>query len=94
LLTTWGPPKTVYSDGKGGHVVAYLPSAGSQTAEQQRAATSGPYLASEILHPPETQPVYAPPISAAWPVYRLFFIDSRGRIYQSQWKGEWVCCGM
>jgi hypothetical protein len=94
LLTTWGPPRTVYSDGKGGHVVAYVPTANSQTTEQRRAAASGPQLASDILHGPETLPVYAPQASAAWPVFRLFFVDSRGQIYESQWKGEWVCCGM
>jgi hypothetical protein len=92
LLTTWGPPRTVYSDGKGGHVIAYVPNAESQTTEQRRM--TGPLLADEILHTPGAEPVYEPGVSARWSVYRLFFVDSRGQIYASQWKGEWVCCGM
>jgi hypothetical protein len=55
---------------------------------------SGPPLANEILHAVGAQPVYEPRVSAAWPVYRLFFVDSSGQIYESQWKGDWVCCGM
>jgi hypothetical protein len=94
LLTTWGPPRTVYADGTGGHVVAYVPAAGSRTTEPRGVATSGPHLANDILHPPEAQPVYAPQVSATWPIYRLFFVNAQGRIYQSQWKGDWVCCGM
>jgi len=84
----------VYSDGKGGHVIAYVPSTSAKTTDQQRAAMGGPLLANEILHALGAQPVYEPRVSAAWPVYRLFFIDSGGQIYESQWKGEWKCCGM
>jgi hypothetical protein len=94
LLTTWGPPASLYSDGKGGHVLAYVPAADSRTAEQRRAVKSGPLLADDILHGLGAQPVYEPRVSAMWRVYRLFFVDSRGQIYESQWKGDWVCCGM
>lgn len=97
LLTTWGPPRSVYSDGKGGHVIVYLPAAesgASAPASQRRRSSAGPPLADEILNGLGARPVYAPQVSAAWPVYRLFFVDQDGRISASRWKGEWVCCGM
>lgn len=93
LLTTWGAPLAVFSDGNGGHVVAYVPTADAQTTGEGRV-TSGPHLANDILEAPGTRPVYAPRVSAGWPVYRLFFVDSLGRIYEARWKGEWVCCDM
>lgn len=94
LLTTWGPPRSVYSDGKGGHVVVYVPAGESVPTVPRRAPTSGPQLADEILNGLGARPVYAPRVSAAWPVYRVFFVDSKGRIAATQWKGEWACCGM
>lgn len=97
LLTTWGPPRSVYSDGSGGHVIVYLPAAesgASAPASQRRTSGTGPQLADEILNGLGARPVYAPKVSAAWPVYRLFFVDQDGQIYASRWKGEWVCCGM
>lgn len=97
LLTTWGPPRSVYSDGKGGHVIVYLPAAESGTsapASPRRTPATGPQLADDILNGLGARPVYAPRTSAAWPVFRLFFVDQSGQIYTSQWKGQWVCCGM
>ncbi|MBM3770915.1 MAG: hypothetical protein FJW27_06440 [Acidimicrobiia bacterium] len=97
LLTTWGPPRSVYADGKGGHVIVYLPAGEAGTsapASPRPTPTTGPQLAAEILNGLGARPVYAAGVGAAWPVYRLFFVDQDGQIYASHWKGEWVCCGM
>jgi hypothetical protein len=94
LLTTWGPPRSVYSDGNGGHVIVYVPASDAAPAAQRHASTTAPQLADEILNGLGARPVFAPQASASWQVYRLFFVDLEGRISGVRWKGEWVCCGM
>lgn len=94
LLTTWGPPTSVYGDGMDGYVIAYVPNAVSRPSTVPRVNVSGSQLAYEILHEPGTFQVYTERESMKWPVYRLFFVDSAGAIYASRWKGKWVCCGI
>ncbi|MGE3508218.1 MAG: hypothetical protein AB7N65_04985 [Vicinamibacterales bacterium] len=94
LLSTWGPPTTVYSDGTGGHVIVYVPAAATGATAGQPPSRTGPQLADEILHGLGARPVYAPRMSTTWPVYRLFTVDERGQVSGSRWKGDWVCCGM
>ena len=94
LLATWGPPRYAYSNGSGGYVFVYVPASGVSGGTQPILA-SGAQLADRLVHGsvPDTQPVFRPDITATWPVFRLFFISEDGKIYRSQWKGNWVCCG-
>jgi hypothetical protein len=46
LLTTWGPPRSVYSDGNGGHVIVYVPASDAAPAAQRHASTTAPPQAS------------------------------------------------
>jgi hypothetical protein len=90
LFGTWGPPTYVYSDGRGGRVIVYLPESSPD------AANSGP-LKSPNMHP--TNPERMAPrgefrlsMTAYWPIYRIFFVDPTGQITNSEWRGDWVCC--
>lgn len=93
LLITWGAPRAVYGDGRGGFVIAYVPDGTAQPPRDLRPAMSGSQLAHQLLNEPGTWDVYTPRVSARWPVYRLFFVNAAGTIYQSLWKGDWECCG-
>jgi hypothetical protein len=95
LLATWGPPRYAYADGAGGHVLLYVPDAESGSAAAQPILRNGAHLADQIVRrsPVDSEPAYAPEIASRWRVFRAFFIDANQKIYRSQWKGKWACCG-
>ena len=95
LLATWGPPRYAYADGAGGHVLLYVPDAESGSAAAQPILRNGAHLADQIVRrsPVDPEPAYAPEITSRWRVFRAFFIDANQKIYRSQWKGKWQCCG-
>ena len=94
LLSTWGPPRFVYSDGLGGYVLAYVPVASTPDAPA-RPLQSADALIDEFSRKAATtgQSVYRPATAAGWPVSRLFFVNEAGRIYGVEWRGKWECCG-
>ena len=95
LLATWGPPRFAYSNGQGGYVLLYVPASEDLSGSPQPILASGAELADRLVHGvvPDSQPVYAASINAAWRIFRLFVVDADGKIDRSQWKGAWACCG-
>jgi hypothetical protein len=95
LFSTWGPPRYAFADGGGGYVLLYVPDAERPTFPNQRLLTSGTRTADQLVRreEPASEPVYTPDLVASWRVFRAFFIDARQKIYRSQWKGKWDCCG-
>lgn len=95
LLATWGPPRYAYSNGDGGYALLYVPASEDVSGTPQPILASGVELADQLVHGsvPNSQPVYRSSITASWRRFRLFFVDADGRVYRSQWKGEWACCG-
>jgi hypothetical protein len=95
LLATWGPPRYAYSNGENGYVLAYVPAVEHPSVGNEPILASGAALADALAHRsvPNSQPVYAATITSGWRVFRLFFVDADGRIYRSEWKGAWACCG-
>ena len=81
LFRTWGRPAFLYSDGNGGRIAVYVP-----------AASLGNKAATSDLRPLEPLRVYEPRMTDAWPIYRIFFVNSMGRIVRSEWRGQWECC--
>jgi hypothetical protein len=84
LFRTWGSPNYLYADGKGGHVVVYVPNPSPGTTRR-----SDP---GEQLRAAATARVYDAGMKNSWPVYRIFFSDPSGRIVVSEWRGRWECC--
>jgi hypothetical protein len=95
LFSTWGPPRYAYADGGGGYVLLYVPEAELRPAGNQRLLASGTQTADQLVHrgEPESAPVYTPDLTANWRVFRAFFVDANQKVYRSQWKGKWDCCG-
>jgi hypothetical protein len=95
LFTTWGPPRYAYADGGGGYVLLYVPDAALPTSGNQRLLASGTRTADQLVRgaEPESEPVYTPDLVASWRVFRAFFVDAHQKVYRSQWKGKWDCCG-
>ena len=95
LLATWGPPRYVFADGAGGHVLLYVPDVESGSAAAQPILRNGAQAADQLVRRSaiESEPPYQPDITSRWRVFRAFFIDANQKIYRSQWKGKWDCCG-
>ena len=95
LFTTWGPPRYAYADGGGGYVLLYVPDAERPAGADPRLLASGARTADQLMRggEPESEPVYTPDLTAGWRVFRAFFVDARQKVYRSQWKGKWDCCG-
>jgi hypothetical protein len=84
LFRTWGRPVYLYSDGNGGRIAVYVPASSAGT-------TTGTTVTNEPRQP-EALRVYDPRMNDAWPIFRIFFVDSTGRIVRSRWRGRWECC--
>ena len=84
LFRTWGSPNYMYSDGRGGHVVVYVPNPSPGTTRRPDV--------SEQLRAAATARVYDADMKNSWPIYRIFFSDGNGRIVVSEWRGQWECC--
>ena len=84
LFRTWSRPAYLYSDGEGGRIAVYVPASSAGTTTGQ-AVTNEP-------RQPEALRVYDPRMTDAWPIFRIFFVDSTGRIVRSRWRGRWECC--
>jgi len=95
LFTTWGPPRYAYADGGGGYVLLYVPDAERPAGGNQRLLASGAQTAGQLVRgaEPASEPVYTPDLTASWRVFRAFFVDAHQKVYRSQWKGKWDCCG-
>jgi hypothetical protein len=85
LYRTWGPPNYVYSNGAGGRVAVYVP------VTRPGASRTSPE--SERVRASASQRAYDPAMKAGWPIFRIFFIDDKGRVRQTEWRGRWECCG-
>ena len=86
LLSAWGPPRYMYSDGQGGRVLLYIPD--SSTAGSRVSPPS-----SNDEDQADTPRVdYTPQMTSGVPIFRLFFVDARDSIYRAEWRGEWECC--
>lgn len=84
LFRTWGPPNYLYSDGKGGYVSVYVPN--------PPAGTRRTGDLSERLRGAAGTRIYDDSLRGAWPIHRIFFSDTTGRIVRSEWRGRWECC--
>jgi hypothetical protein len=95
LFSTWGPPRYAFADGGGGYVLLYVPDAERPAGGNQRVLASGTRTADQLVRREEAapEPVYTPDLVTNWRVFRAFFIDANQKIYRSQWKGKWDCCG-
>jgi hypothetical protein len=90
LVVTWGQPRYTFSDGQGGQVVVYTPD--DVPARSGRAGAAAPDAGLQSFRDgaATSQPVYNPSMAARWPIFRLFFVDSAGRIVRSSWRGRWA----
>ena len=82
LITTWGPPQQMFSDGDGGQVIVYAPSGGA-------SGTEGPAAGIQTYGSTTTQPVYHASMASRWPVHRIFFVNASNRIVRWTWRGRW-----
>jgi hypothetical protein len=89
LVVTWGQPQYTFSDGRGGQVVVYTP----DNIPTRSGSASAPLPAAGLQSfrdgTATSQPVYNPSMTERWPIFRLFFVDSTGRIVRSSWRGRW-----
>jgi hypothetical protein len=95
LIATWGPPRYAYTDGAGGYVLLYVPDAESGSAAARPILRSGAQFAEQLVRraAADPAPVYPPDMTAHWRVFRAFFVDATDKVYRSEWKGKWACCG-
>jgi hypothetical protein len=84
LFRTWGRPAYLYSDGSGGQVAVYVPAATTP-------AIPGTAARNETRQPQALR-VYDPRLIDSLPIFRIFFVDTAGRIVRSRWRGRWECC--
>ena len=87
LFRTWGSPNYLYSDGKGGSVVVYVPN----PSPGAPGVTRRPDI-SEQMRAAATTREYDAGMKNSWPIYRIFFTDPGGRIVVAEWRGTWECC--
>lgn len=80
LTARWGHPKQVLNDGQGGMIFMYpaRSCASAGTTYGSAYTTYGSAAGHKIYNP---QP------NASYKAYRMFWIDSNGRIYRSSSKG-------
>ena len=89
LIAKWGPPQQVFADGRGGQVFVYTQTRSftvpghATTTTNMNGYTDG----SNIYGTATSQTIYTPAMTQQWQVYRMFFLDSRGRIYRWAWRG-------
>ncbi len=92
LVRTWGAPVYVYTNSAGGVVFVYVPAAAApaDTSSSRPRSLGG----DEDDKVPQPRGEYLSSMAATWPIHRIFFIGEDGKIYRSQWRGDWVCCSM
>lgn len=89
LLASWGAPQRVFSDGAGGKVFVYTARRSYTTPATATTTVTGnaqTYGNQTTISATGTT-VYSPSYTYGYEAQRVFWIDSRGRIYRWQWKG-------
>ena len=89
LIASWGPPQQVMDDGQGGKIFVYaatrsFTSPGTSTT----TVTGSAYGYGNTAYGSATgYTTYNPPQTTSYDAYRMFWIDSNGRIYRWAWRG-------
>jgi len=89
LVARWGPPSQIMSDGAGGRVFIYVADRGwlyPATSVTSTRASGGVY-GNQLYGNVTSQTVYYPGMVMSYTAYRIFWIDSTGRITAWSWKG-------
>jgi len=81
LLSVWGPPTQIMSDGNEGEVFIYDKSTTYTTPGQLWGQSQKKPYGKTTGYA-----VYVPGQTIRFQSYRMFFIDSSGRIYYVSWK--------
>jgi hypothetical protein len=89
LIMRWGPPQGVYDDGQGGRIFVYT----SQrqwttpgTATTTTTANARVYQ-NTIWAQAQSFSRFVPPQTQGYTAWRMFRINSGGRIYSWSWRG-------
>ncbi len=90
LLASWGPPSEIYKSGSG-YVIVYTTSVswttpGSSTTQMTGSAYS--YGGWTSLSGQATT-TYTPATTHQWTSYRMFWVNSKGKIWKWARKGYW-----
>lgn len=85
LITAWGPPSEVFSDGQGGEVFVYYENRswiqpGTSTTYANANAYGNTAYGTAMT-------VYTPTVVRSYTAYRAFFINNEGTIYSYSWRG-------
>jgi hypothetical protein len=84
LISRWGPPQQVFSDGQGGQVLVYT-QVRSYTVPGSSTTTTnlnGQVNGNNINGTATSQTVYSPAMTYQWQIYRMFFIDATSVVSQ------------
>lgn len=82
LYMHWGPPTQVLDDGAGGKIVVYA--INRQYVRPGRATTT---VTDYGFGYAEATTTYDPPQVIEWSVYRAFWVNRQGYIYNWAWEG-------
>ena len=85
MLASWGPPSLIMDDGSGGRVYIYVKSRGSYTPA--KTETTIKYIYTHYGGGATSNTTYTPEVVARYDAYRMFFVTSKGYIYNWSWKG-------
>jgi hypothetical protein len=89
LLAKWGPPQQVLDDGSGGRVLTYTRTRSWSTPGQATTQTDirAHQWDNMIWGTATSTTTYTPGQSYGYTSWRMFFINSGGRIYKWSWRG-------
>lgn len=84
LVAAWGPPARALDDGAGGKILVYAKTSPGEATTTYDPGIGGTGFMGVNLFGPSSQTTYTPPQVVA---YRMFWINSQGRVYRWAWRG-------
>jgi hypothetical protein len=89
LISSWGPPTQIMSDGRGGRVFVYAKDRGwiYPAVSTTQTNVNGGIYGNQIAGQVNSMTVYYPGMVMSYTAYRMFWIDANGRVTGWSWKG-------
>jgi hypothetical protein len=89
LIMSWGPPQAVYADGQGGRILVYTAQRQWVTPATATTTTTASATAYDnyIWGQAESITTFNPAQLRGYTAYRMFQINSAGRIVNWSWRG-------
>jgi hypothetical protein len=85
LLVSWGPPQQLFDDGEGGRILVYTYTRAYTVPGSAVTQTTGTISGTSLWATSVT--TYNPAQTYGWKAYRMFWVNSDGRIYRWAWHG-------